>query len=167
MRSPDASRLPPVLTGAAPSRLSPDRAAPSSLLIVASAFLAACLAALGLPPMPPCAFKLLTGMPCAFCGSTRAALALAQLDFAAALRFNPLTTLALLGAFAWGLVWGAGRFLTRHRAAHGSGGFGASRRAFGMRWAERVTARLGRRAWLVLGVAVLLANWAYLLVTGR
>lgn len=49
----------------------------------------------------PCPLRALTGIPCLTCGSTRAAMALARGDLAAALAFNPLAaiglTLGLLG----------------------------------------------------------------------
>lgn len=42
---------------------------------------------------PSCPFHLLTGLHCPGCGSLRAIHAMLHGDFAAALRFNPLTTL--------------------------------------------------------------------------
>lgn len=58
----------------------------------------------------PCPFKFLFGLPCPTCGATRSLAALASLDLAQSLRFNPLIliggTAALLGwifhrRFAW------------------------------------------------------------------
>jgi len=43
--------------------------------------------------LPACPFKVLTGLPCLSCGSTRTALALLRGDVAAALRANPLAAL--------------------------------------------------------------------------
>ncbi|MEI8293342.1 MAG: DUF2752 domain-containing protein [bacterium] len=49
-------------------------------------------------PSVPCAFKDLTGLPCPFCGGTRAACAALQGDFSHSLRLNALSMpfLALL-----------------------------------------------------------------------
>ncbi len=49
--------------------------------------------------VPACAFHALTGLPCPGCGTTRAVLALARLDVAAAFAFNPLAALGLAGGF--------------------------------------------------------------------
>ena len=45
-------------------------------------------------PLPFCALKRFTGIPCPFCGSTRCLQSIAHLDFVDALRWNPLTFLA-------------------------------------------------------------------------
>ena len=45
-------------------------------------------------PLPTCAFRHYTGIPCPLCGSTRCLRSLAHLEFARALRFNPLVFLA-------------------------------------------------------------------------
>jgi len=108
-------------------------------LLLAAAF----LAVTHLAP-PPCLFKSLTGLPCAACGGTRAALALARLDVASALRWNPLAAVALpafvvLGLGA-GLLWLLGREVPDPRPP------------------------LPLR---VLGLAALAANWVYLLAAGR
>jgi len=65
---------------------------------------------LGLPPglaalrwldaaglhLPPCLFKLATGLPCATCGTTRMARALAEGDLAAAFHWHPVAAAAVL-----------------------------------------------------------------------
>src|SRR5512133_803622 len=41
-------------------------------------------------PLPLCGFRALTGLPCAFCGSTRSFMAWSHLEIAQAFRYNPL-----------------------------------------------------------------------------
>jgi hypothetical protein len=53
--------------------------------------------------LPPCPFHLVTGFPCASCGSTRAALALARLDVGGAFLVNPLAAISM-AAFVLGGV---------------------------------------------------------------
>ena len=48
---------------------------------------------------PPCPFHAWTGLPCPGCGATRAVMALAGGDPVAALAWNPLATLGLIGGF--------------------------------------------------------------------
>ncbi|MGV3771274.1 MAG: DUF2752 domain-containing protein [Verrucomicrobiales bacterium] len=50
-------------------------------------------------PVPPCYFKTTSGVPCPFCGSTRAMAQLATLNIIQAFAFNPLLTLAAAGSF--------------------------------------------------------------------
>jgi Protein of unknown function (DUF2752) len=49
-------------------------------------------------PTPLCPLHAVTGLPCPTCGSTRAASALVRGDLAAALTWNPLMTLVMIGA---------------------------------------------------------------------
>jgi hypothetical protein len=53
---------------------------------------------------PACAFHALTGVACPTCGGTRALLALARLDVASAVAWNPLVALAVLVFILGGLV---------------------------------------------------------------
>lgn len=46
--------------------------------------------------MLPCALLTLTGLRCPLCGGTRCVMALARLDFAQAVYYNPMVVLALL-----------------------------------------------------------------------
>ena len=48
----------------------------------------------------PCPFKFLFGLPCLTCGATRSFAALASLDFAQSLRFNPLVLIGGAAALA-------------------------------------------------------------------
>lgn len=48
--------------------------------------------------IPLCTFKRVTGYPCATCGGTRTAFALARADLAGAFSLNPLVALFLLAA---------------------------------------------------------------------
>ena len=93
--------------------------------------------------VPRCLFKVLTGLPCPFCGTTRSAIALARLDVVNALIHYPLPTLGWLGFVTAGLVAGA---------------FALARRPL-----PRV--QLTRTVWAVVAIA-LLANWIYSIATG-
>jgi len=63
-----------------------------------AAALVALACGLPLPPSLPCAFHALTGLPCLFCGGTRAADALLHGQWERALYLNPLAFPALLAA---------------------------------------------------------------------
>lgn len=56
-------------------------------------------------PLPFCALRKLTGIPCPACGSTRSLLAWTHLDPVAAFLFNPLFFLACIGVAAWAGAW--------------------------------------------------------------
>ena len=95
--------------------------------------------------VPGCPARLLTGIPCPSCGTTRAADAFVQGRLLAAAGFNPLAALGALGLLAGGLlapVWVTLR---------------APLPALGPPWPRWIRAGL---------VSALLANWAYLLIRG-
>jgi hypothetical protein len=93
-----------------------------------------------------CPLKVVTGVPCPTCGSTRAVQALMSADFVAALQLNPLTTLAL-GAWALFAVYGAVTVMARLPR---------------FRWSGRDV----RRPLALSAGALLLVNWVYLLAAG-
>jgi hypothetical protein len=98
-------------------------------------------------PFPVCYFKAFSGLPCPTCGSTRAMARLFTSDVGGALAMNPLATLAVLLILIWAVADLA--LLARGRAL----GVEVSP---GLATVLRVAA-----------VALLLANWAYLVVAGR
>ena len=95
-------------------------------------------------PWPRCGLRLLTGLPCPLCGSTRSLAAVAQLHWAEALAYNPLVVAVGAGWSAWFAAW-------------------AFNRSWAERWAARSWRMVCKRPW-VLGLVVL-ANWLYLLRT--
>ena len=98
-------------------------------------------------PFSVCLFKAFTGLPCPTCGSTRAVGRLVHLDLVGALVMNPLTTLAAFVLAIWALAdFG---LLSRGRA---------------------LDLEMGRplgRVVRATAVAAVVANWAYLVVSGR
>lgn len=56
------------------------------------------------PFVPACPLRTLTSIPCPTCGSTRAGFALLHADLLAALRLNPLATVAGIAFVAGGVV---------------------------------------------------------------
>lgn len=98
-------------------------------------------------PFALCIFKGLTGLPCPTCGSTRALGRLFSLDLAGALAMNPFATLVALLMVGWALADLA--LLPR-------------RQALGL----ELSPRLGF-ALRVAALFLFLANWAYLVATGR
>jgi len=92
-------------------------------------------------PVELCLFKRLTGYPCPTCGSTRGMLHILQGDLAGAWTFNPLLFTVLAAAAALLAV----------------------RLAFGRTVRIRMTRGEQRIAWIV-GIALLLLNWAYVIV---
>lgn len=93
---------------------------------------------------PACPLKSLAGLPCPTCGTTRAALALADLDLAAAFTVSPLAALGWILLIAGGLIAG-----------------GLALLGIGVREPGHLP------VWVRLtGLGLLLANWAYLMWSG-
>ena len=98
-------------------------------------------------PFTVCTLKLVTGHPCPTCGTTRALGLLFAGDPRGAFRMNPLATAGVAVVFLWGLAdllllpWG--RVLSVSLS--------------------KVPARMARWAFL----ALVLANWVYLVAAGR
>ena len=97
-------------------------------------------------PLPACGFKRLTGVPCPFCGGTRALRSAAEFDLGTAFQFNPLVFLAGGAVILWFGLWLSDRFLAKPVQ-------------------PRIKAQLER--WPVGWIAggLVLANWAYLIRT--
>lgn len=94
--------------------------------------------------LPACPFRTLTGVPCPACGSGGAALALARFDVAGAFAASPLAAAAWIALVGGGLLAGF-----------------AALRGFGV---PEAPARLPFAA-RALVVVVVLANWAFVLVS--
>jgi hypothetical protein len=90
---------------------------------------------------PACIFRRLAGVPCPTCGGTRAAAALARGDAFGAVAQNPLVTVGLVLL----ALWLGGRLLLG--------------RTVSLKPAER-------RLALVLALALLAGNWAYVVMRG-
>jgi len=118
---------------------------PTAAVVLGAAWLALGSAALALSarlgrPVIVCPFRLLTGLPCPFCGGGRALTAAAEGDLLAAWLFNPLlvTVCAAFGVLLFvRVVWGRAMRLEMSR-------------------------RENRAFWLA-GAGLLAANWAYVL----
>ncbi|MEM7051664.1 MAG: DUF2752 domain-containing protein [Acidobacteriota bacterium] len=95
--------------------------------------------------LPTCLFKGVAGVPCPTCGTTRSALSLADFDIVAALTVSPLATLAWIAVIGGGLVAGGLAMIGREPP-------------------QPPATLSDLQRWSVLGL--LLANWAYLIVTG-
>jgi uncharacterized protein DUF2752 len=98
-------------------------------------------------PVAFCAFKAVTGLPCLTCGTTRAFGRFFALDFRGAVAMNPLAATVALALVPWGLADLA--LIGRGRAV-----------------ALEISPRLAPLV-RVSAVALLAANWAYLIAAGR
>ncbi len=134
-----------------PTRLTaPAGRAPLGLFLAGSGVVGAALVGvlhLDRLPVSVCFFKLATGCPCPTCGATRAFGRLFARDPLGALAMNPLVTIGALVIALWGaadlMLWPWGRALSLQVSPG--------------------VARVVRFA----AVAVILANWAYLIAAGR
>jgi hypothetical protein len=97
------------------------------------------------PALPACPLKSWTGWPCFTCGATRTALALAHFDVLGALAVSPLMTVAWTGLIGGGLVAGVAALA----------GYGVPEPREPISW-----------KWRLAGLAVVLANWVYLVWAG-
>jgi hypothetical protein len=95
--------------------------------------------------LPPCGLRTLTGIPCPFCGSTRALIAWSHLDAAAAIRWSPLVAVGGAAVFLWLIL----RALDAWR---------------GTDWTARVRQRLGKKPWPAVFLGAFLLNWIYLMI---
>jgi len=133
--------LPPIISAKRPS------AGPAWAFVGMLAALAlARLAGGHQPPWPMCALRLLTGIPCPFCGGTRALQAAARFDWWQALALNPLAFLLGAGVALWFLAWAADRLFQTGLLARLTS------------WRKAVFR-------LRLLVVVLVLNWVYLCLT--
>lgn len=73
-------------------------------LLLLAGKLGAGLLGRGLLRLPACPFKRLTGLPCAACGLTRCAMALARGDWRAAFHWHPVAVL-LLALLPFAALW--------------------------------------------------------------
>jgi uncharacterized protein DUF2752 len=98
-------------------------------------------------PVTLCMFKVVTGLPCMTCGTTRAFARLFALDPRGAVVMNPLAAAVAIALIPWGvadlLLYPKGRAVALEVSP-------------GVAPALRVAA-----------VTLLAANWAYLIVVGR
>lgn len=98
-------------------------------------------------PVSVCFFKIATGCPCPTCGATRAFARLFARDPMGALAMNPLVAIGALVIAIWGvadlMLWPWGRALS-----------------------VEVSPGLARVARFA-AVALIIANWAYLIAAGR
>lgn len=97
------------------------------------------------PSLPACPLKAWTGWPCFTCGATRTALELSHFDVLGALAISPLMTLAWIGLIGGGLVAGVAALA----------GYGLPELPAHISW-----------RWRIGAIAVVLANWLYLVWAG-
>jgi hypothetical protein len=97
-------------------------------------------------PLPFCALKKFTGIPCPFCGSTRCLQACSGFDFADAVRWNPLTFLTGVGVVLWFVAWITDRIFDSCRLPN-------------------LQCRLAVPALKFVVIGAVLLNWIYLCLT--
>lgn len=97
------------------------------------------------PALPACPLKSWTGWPCLTCGATRTALELSHFDVLGALAISPLMTVVWIVLIGGGLVAGFAALM----------GYGVPEPSGRISW-----------RWRVAVVAVVLANWWYLVWAG-
>lgn len=113
-------------------------------LVFAAVGAAALLAYWNVPALlrwPACGMQRWFGLPCPFCGGTRALESLAQGDWLAGLLWNPLVMLACGLAAGWFGLW-------------------AVERLSGVRWG---LPKWSGRSPGIVGVGLVVLNWLYLL----
>jgi hypothetical protein len=120
-----------------------------AIFLACGVVIAAAVALLHLDHLPiaVCAFKAVTGLPCLTCGTTRAFARLATLDLRGAIAMNPLASAVALALVPWGAADLA--LLRRERAL-----------ALEISPAVAPVVR-------VAAIAIVAANWAYLIAAGR
>jgi len=97
-------------------------------------------------PLPFCALRKLTGIPCPACGCTRSLASWALFDLEQAFRFNPLFFLLCVALLIWLALWLVEKFSGRLLL-------------------NGVKGRLRHWPWWKIGGALLAANWLYLCLT--
>lgn len=131
MRS-TATEIPPVLESRRPVE---GQGRLAGVVILAALVLGVLAAPLVPAVLRPCPLLTHLGLPCGFCGGTRAMVALGQGDLLAALQFNPLAVVALCAAAGCGVLLGLGRRIEAAQFAR----------------------------WLWVGIGLFLVNWVYLI----
>jgi hypothetical protein len=97
-----------------------------------------------LPLIPPCIFRLVTGIPCLTCGGTRCIVALSNFDIAASFHYNPLIMLTLIGLILFSLIIFAGIIFRRRLAI--------------------TLSPLEKRGLRISAILLVAANWVYLII---
>ena len=97
-------------------------------------------------PMPVCWMRVITGIPCPGCGSTRCLIYLSRFDVVQAFRFNPMTFTALVVLVLWFLLWTADQYLHRQ-------------------WLAIARQKIQRLPLAVIVPVIVVANWIYLYFT--
>ena len=97
-------------------------------------------------PWPKCWLRHSIGIPCPTCGSTRTALCLVQGHFGAAFQINPLAALTFVGVLVYDVYAGCVLALRLPR------------------WRLAPIPSNVKQALSILFVAIVIVNWAYLIV---